>query len=68
MPTRLPVRRKLLRRYAPKPETARNLIATASEFGLAMIFVTVTVLLIHLTSTKGVHLAAADQARAIDAR
>ncbi len=53
MPTRLPSRRNFLRRFAPDAETARNLTATAAEFGFALLFVTVTVVIIQLASTRG---------------
>ena len=55
MPTRLPTR-SFLRRYAPEPETARNLKATAAEFGFALMFVTAIVVVIHLAATGGARL------------
>ena len=54
MPTRLPSR-SFLRRYAPEPETARNLKATAAEFGFALMFATATLVVIHLATTGSAH-------------
>ena len=38
MPTRLPSRRSIWRKLAPTPETARNLLATTTEFVAALLF------------------------------
>ena len=46
MPTLLPTRRRFWRRYAPAPDTARNILATASEFGLALVVVAATVVIL----------------------
>lgn len=46
MPTMLPGRRRFWRRHAPAPETVRNVLATASEFILALAFVTATVVIL----------------------
>lgn len=46
MPTMLPDRRPFWRRHAPEPETVRNVLATASEFILALAVVTATVVML----------------------
>ena len=46
MPTMLPGRRRFWRRHAPDPETVRNVLATASEFILALAVVTATVVIL----------------------
>ena len=50
MPTPLPRGRRFWRRHAPSRETVANLVATGSEFALALAFVAVTVLLIALAT------------------
>ncbi len=53
MPTRIPRRRNFLRRHTPDAETQQNLLATFGEFGLALVFVAVTVLVIALVERGG---------------
>ena len=44
MPTPLPARSRFWRRHAPSPESLRNLAATVTECGLALLCVAVTTL------------------------
>lgn len=46
MPTPLPRRHRILRRFAIAPETARNLAATTVEFACALVFAGATIFII----------------------